>query len=186
MINIDFIELVIIGISLSMDAVAVSICKGLSIKKINKKSILIISGYFSVFQALMPIVGYILGTTFEKYIVSIDHWVAFLILLIIGINMLRSINNNNLDDSLGFVSMLPIAIATSIDALAVGVTLAFLDSNIFISSLVIGIITFILTFLGVIIGNKFGNKYEKLSQALGGIILIMLSFKILIEHLNLL
>lgn len=186
MINIDFIELVIIGISLSMDAVAVSICKGLSIKKINKKSILIISGYFSVFQALMPIVGYILGTTFEKYIVSIDHWVAFLILLIIGINMLRNVNNNNLDDSLSFVSMLPLAIATSIDALAVGVTLAFLDSNIFISSLVIGIITFILTFLGVIIGNKFGNKYEKLSQALGGIILIMLSFKILIEHLNLL
>lgn len=186
MINIDFIELVIIGISLSMDAVAVSICKGLSIKKLTRNSILIISGYFSIFQALMPMIGYILGTTFEKYIVSIDHWVAFLILLIIGINMLRSINNNNLNDNIDFLSMLPLALATSIDALAVGVTLAFLDSNIFISSLVIGIVTFILTFLGVIIGNKFGNKYEKLSQTLGGVILIILSFKILIEHLNLL
>ena len=186
MININFIELVIISISLSMDAVAISICKGLSIKNLNKKSILIISGYFSAFQALMPIVGYILGATFEKYSVSIDHWVAFLLLLIIGINMLRNISNNNLNDNIDFLSMLPLALATSIDALAVGVTLAFLDSNIFISSLVIGIVTFILTFAGAIIGNKFGNKYEKLSQILGGIILIMLSFKILIEHLNLL
>ena len=186
MVNINIFELVIIGISLAMDAVAVCICKGLSIKKITKKNVVLIASYFAIFQAIMPIIGYVIGNTFEKYIVSIDHWVAFLLLLIIGINMLRNISNNNLNDNIDFLSMLPLALATSIDALAVGVTLAFLDSNIFISSLVIGIVTFILTFAGAIIGNKFGNKYEKLSQILGGIILIMLSFKILIEHLNLL
>lgn len=181
--NINFFELIIIGISLSMDAVAVSICKGLSIKKITKKNIMIISSYFSVFQAFMPFIGYILGTSFERYIVSIDHWIAFLILLIIGINMLKNVNSNNLNDNIDFLSMLPLAVATSIDALAVGVTLAFLDSNIIISSLVIGMITFILTSFGVLIGNKYGNKYEKKAQILGSLILIILSFKILLEHL---
>lgn len=180
---INYIELIIIGISLSMDAVAASICKGLEIKKITKKDVMIISLYFSIFQAIMPIIGYILGNSFEKYIMSIDHWIAFLILFIIGVNMLKNINNNKLDDNIDFLSMLPLAIGTSIDALAVGVSFAFLDTNIYISSLVIGIVTFILTSIGVIVGNKFGNKHEKKAQILGSLILIVLSFKILLEHL---
>lgn len=183
MVNINIFELVIIGISLAMDAVAVCICKGLSIKKITKKNVVLIASYFAIFQAIMPIIGYVLGNTFEKYIVSIDHWVAFLILLIIGINMLRNINNNSFNDDIDFMTLLPLAIATSIDALAVGITLAFLDSNILISSLIIGIVTFILTSLGVVIRNKFGNKYETKAQIFGALILIVLSFKILLEHL---
>lgn len=183
MVNINIFELVIIGISLAMDAVAVCICKGLSIKKITKKNVVLIASYFAIFQAIMPIIGYVLGNTFEKYIVSIDHWFAFLILLIIGINMLRNINNNSFNDDIDFMTLLPLAIATSIDALAVGITLAFLDSNILISSLIIGIVTFILTSLGVVIGNKFGNKYETKAQIFGALILIVLSFKILLEHL---
>lgn len=183
MVNINIFELVIIGISLAMDAVAVCICKGLSIKKITKKNVVLIASYFAIFQAIMPIIGYVFGNTFEKYIVSIDHWAAFLILLIIGINMLRNINNNSFNDDIDFMTLLPLAIATSIDALAVGITLAFLDSNILISSLIIGIVTFILTSLGVVIGNKFGNKYETKAQIFGALILIVLSFKILLEHL---
>lgn len=183
MVNINIFELVIIGISLAMDAVAVCICKGLSIKKITKKNVVLIASYFAIFQAIMPIIGYVIGNTFEKYIVSIDHWVAFLILLIIGINMLRNINNNSFNDDIDFMTLIPLAIATSIDALAVGITLAFLDSNILISSLIIGIVTFILTSLGVVIGNKFGNKYETKAQIFGALILIVLSFKILLEHL---
>ncbi len=165
-----------------MDAMAVSICKGMSIKKINTRNIFSISSYFAIFQAIMPIIGYILGSVLETYILIINHWIAFLILLIIGINMLKNINNNTSTD-IDFMSMFPLALATSIDALAVGITLAFLSSNIIVSSFLIGIITFSLSSIGVIIGNKFGNKYQKKAQSAGAIILIILSLKILVEHL---
>lgn len=180
------LEIVLIAIALAMDAFAVAICKGLSMKKMNWKNALIVGGYFGVFQGLMPLVGYFLGATFENLVTQIDHWIAFILLLIIGINMIKealSKNKESFDDSVDFKSMVVLAIATSIDALAVGITFAFLKANILLAVLLIAIITFIVCVIGVKIGNRFGSKYQRRAQIAGGIILILMGSKILIEHL---
>lgn len=184
-----FIELFIIALGLSMDAFAVSVCKGLSLKKINWKSIVTVALYFGIFQGLMPLIGYFLGVSFEGFITSVDHWIAFILLTLIGINMIRESRTcdvNALDDSLSFKNMIVLAIATSIDALAIGITFAFLHVNIVLSSLMIGIITFIVSAIGVGLGNKFGMKYKSKAEVFGGIVLILMGLKILLEHLNIL
>lgn len=182
-----FIEIFLTALGLSMDACATSICKGLSMKKYNIKKGLIIGLYFGIFQGLMPVIGYLLGTSFENFITKIDHWVAFVLLSTIGAKMIFDAFSNDKDstnDSVDFKTMLPLAVATSIDALAIGITLAFLKVNIILSAIIIGITTFIMSFLGSKLGNKFGSKYEKKAQILGGIILIFLGIKILLEHLS--
>ncbi len=179
-------EILLIAIGLAMDAFTVSICKGLSIK-CNIKNSLIIGLYFGVSQAIMPLLGFFFGLSFEKYIINIDHWIIFILLLLIGINMIKEAlikNEKNENSKIDFMTMFPLAIATSIDSLAVGITFSFLDINIYNTSLLIGIITFILSFSGVKIGNIFGNKYDKIAELLGGCILILIGIKILLEHLN--
>ena len=185
----DIITLLGISIALSMDAFSVSICKGLATKKFSVKTALSCGLWFGGFQALMPVVGYFLGAQFEHFITNIDHWIAFGLLLIIGANMIRSALSEETEScdesckSTGFRTMLMMAIATSIDALAVGVTFAFLKVNLWFSVLIIGITTFLFSFVGVRIGNIFGSRYSKLSEVTGGVILIILGSKILIEHL---
>lgn len=181
------LEIIIIAIGLAMDAFAVSICKGLSMKKMSWKKGLIIGGYFGFFQALMPLIGYLLGIGFQDKVTGIDHWIAFILLGIIGINMIKealSKEEEERNDSVNFKEMIVLAIATSIDALAVGITMAFLEVNIAIAITIIGIITFAISVIGVKIGNIFGNKYEKKAEFAGGIILILMGIKILLEHLG--
>lgn len=183
----SYIEIILVALGLSMDAFAVAVCKGLAIKKINFKQMLIVGLWFGGFQALMPALGYILGTTFSQYIDTFDHWIAFGLLCIIGINMIReafSKEEDKDDDSLGFRTMLLMAIATSIDALAVGVTFAFLHVNLLIAVLAIGVITLVVSCVGVKIGNVFGVKFKKPAELVGGGILILLGIKILLEHLH--
>lgn len=181
------LEIFLIGVGLSMDAFAVSVCKGLSMKKLDWKKAIIIALYFGVFQAVMPVIGYLLGTTFENLVTQIDHWIAFILLGIIGANMIKEAlgkEGENSNDKVDFKTMIVLAIATSIDALAVGITFAFLKTEILSAVTMIGIITFILSLIGVKIGNKFGDKYEKKAEFLGGVILILIGVKILIEHLG--
>jgi len=183
------VELIVLSIGLAMDAFAVAVCKGLSMPKMNWKKALIIGLYFGVFQALMPFIGYLLGVKFQEQIISIDHWVAFILLGIIGLNMLKeaiSKETENANDSIKFKDMLILAIATSIDALAVGITFAFLKVNVWLAISLIGVITFGISVAGVKIGNVFGRKYEKKAEFAGGLILILLGTKILLEHLNIL
>lgn len=183
----SIIEIILLGVGLAMDAFAVSVCKGLALKKFNKKKAIIIALYFSMFQAVMPIIGYLLGSAFSKTIESIDHWVAFGLLGAIGANMLKEAiegESEEQDDNVSFKNMLVLAIATSIDALAVGITFAFLKTNVILSVGIIGIITFILSIIGVKIGNKFGEKFESKAEILGGVILILIGLKILLEHLE--
>jgi putative Mn2+ efflux pump MntP len=188
-----FIEILLIGVGLSMDAFAVSICKGLGMTKVNRKQALTIGLYFGGFQALMPFIGYMLGIRFEKYITSIDHWIAFILLGFIGSKMVYEAVKEKDDDAvvekdlaLNQGEMLLLAIATSIDALAVGIMFAFTyDSlNIYWAIAIIGLTTFVLSIIGVIVGNFFGNKYKKKSEIAGGIILILIGVKILLEHLG--
>lgn len=181
------LELFLIAIGLAMDAFAVSVCKGLSFKEMSYKKAIIIGVYFGVFQALMPAIGYFLGTTFESLVTQIDHWIAFILLGFIGINMLKEAfgkDKEEANDKVDFKTMIVLAIATSIDALAVGITFAFLKVKVMMATLLIGIITFGLSVIGVKIGNKFGNKYEKNAEATGGILLILMGIKILLEHLG--
>ena len=184
------IELLILAVGLSMDAFAVSVCKGLAMKKAGARELCIVGGWFGGFQALMPLIGYFLGTAFEQYITSFDHWIAFALLTLIGANMLReafSKEEESASASLSFGTMLVLALATSIDALAVGITLAFLVESIgylFFAVLSIGIITFILSAIGVRVGNLFGVRYKKGAVISGGVILILLGVKILLEHLG--
>lgn len=180
------IELIVLSIGLAMDAFAVSICKGLSMPRMKWKNAIIIGAYFGYFQALMPALGYLLGFNFQDRISNIDHWVAFILLGVIGINMIKeaiSKDNDIHNDSVKFKDMIVLAIATSIDALAVGITFAFLNVNLILAISLIGIITFIISVLGVKVGNIFGDKYEKKAEFMGGIILILLGIKILLEHL---
>lgn len=180
------IEIFAIAIGLAMDAFAVSICKGLSMKKINIKKMLIIGLYFGIFQAGMPIIGYILGESFEGFVTSIDHWIALILLSFIGINMIKEAferQEEPSNDDTSFKTMVILAIATSIDALAIGITLAFLETNIWSAAFIIGIVTFVISAIGVIIGNKFGNRFEKKAEIFGGTVLILIGIKILIEHL---
>lgn len=182
------IEIMLIGLGLAMDALAVSICKGLSMKKINWKKAIIIGLYFGIFQALMPVIGYFLGSTFQSLVTSIDHWIAFVLLCLIGGNMIREAlnkgDNENYNDSVDFKTMIVLAIATSIDALAVGITFAFLNINVPVAVTLIGITTFTISLVGVKIGNKFGSKYENKASIAGGIVLILIGLKILLEHLG--
>ncbi len=185
------VELPILAVGLSMDAFAVSVCKGLAMKKAGAKELCIVGCWFGGFQALMPLIGYLLGTAFEQYITSFDHWIAFALLTLIGANMLREAFSNDEEESAGaslsFGTMLVLALATSIDALAVGITLAFLVESIgylIFAVLSIGIITFILSAIGVRVGNLFGVKYKKGAVISGGVILILLGVKILLEHLG--
>ena len=185
----NLFEILLISIGLAMDAFAISVCKGLSVKKIDYKKASIVGLYFGFFQAFMPFIGYIVGNTFEGFIVSIDHWIVFALLALIGGNMIKetfSSENTKISDNVDFGSMFFLAIATSIDALAVGITFAFLDVNLFLAISTIGITTFTLSAIGVIIGSSFGNKFEKKAEFVGGIILILIGLKILLEHLGVL
>ncbi|MFA9377972.1 MAG: manganese efflux pump MntP family protein [Lachnotalea sp.] len=180
-------ELFILAIGLSMDAFAVSICKGLALKNPNFKTAGIIGLYFGLFQAGMPLIGYSLGVRFQSNITAIDHWIAFVLLLLIGANMMKealSKDQESGDDSLCFRKMIVLAIATSIDALAVGVTFAFLKVEIIPAVSFIGIITFGLSIVGVKIGTVFGIKYKSKAEFTGGIILIFMGVKILLQHLG--
>lgn len=180
-------ELFMIAVGLSMDAFAVSICKGLSVPQLKYRHCIIAGLYFGGFQALMPFLGYLLGTGFSDMIERIDHWIAFFLLGIIGLNMIkesRSCCEEDLDASFTFQAMLPLAIATSIDALAVGVTFAFLKVRIIPAVAFIGVITFVLSAIGVKIGNAVGCKYKSKAELVGGIVLIAMGIKILLEHLG--
>lgn len=185
-----FIEIFLIGVGLSMDAFAVSICKGLSMQKVKKRDVFIIALFFGGFQALMPFIGWFLGRGFESYITSIDHWISFILLSIIGGKMLiDGIKAEDDEDEgefkLDLKELFLLAIATSIDALAVGITFAFLDYPIVECMSIIGCTTFIISFIGVYIGKVFGSKYEHKAEIAGGIILIVIGLKILLEHLGL-
>lgn len=183
------VELFVIGVGLAMDAFAVSICKGLSMKRLTAKKAGIVGFYFGFFQGMMPLIGYFLGVGFKDKITAIDHWIAFVLLAVIGVNMIKEALSNeseDVDDDLGFKTMLLLAIATSIDALAVGVTFAFLAVNIWLAIAIIGITTFIISVLGVKIGHVFGLKYKAKAELAGGIILILMGIKILLEHLGIL
>ena len=187
-----FIEFFLTGIGLSMDAFAVAICKGLGMRKVNYKQMLLIALFFGGFQALMPLLGWLLGRQFEQYITSVDHWIAFALLVLIGANMPREARKGDdttdaetvYDAPLPLGQLLLMAIATSIDALAVGISFAFLGVNIWLAIAIIGTTTFLISAAGVFIGNRFGNRYEKRATIAGGIILILLGVKILLEHLG--
>ena len=185
----ELFEIVVIGIGLAMDAFAVSVCKGLSMKKMNWKKAVIIALYFGIFQAIMPIIGYFLGNTFSSFIENIDHWLSFILLSAIGINMIKNSFDSEEDkrnDNIDIKTMLLLSIATSIDALAIGITFAFFKINLLFSIIIIGLITFILSIFGVKIGNKFGDKFQNKAEIIGGFILIVIGLKILLEHLKIL
>jgi len=185
----DLLTLLTLAVGLAMDAFAVSICKGLAMReKVLKKGI-IVGLWFGGFQALMPTIGFFLGTQFKDQITSIDHWIAFVLLGLIGINMVKEALSNDeeqADDSVAVKEMFMLAVATSIDALAVGITFAFLNVHIVSAASMIGVCTFLISFAGVKIGNIFGTKYKSKAELAGGIILILLGFKILFEHLHIL
>ena len=182
-------DLILIAVSLSMDAFAVSICKGLSVRRVSLTHALTCGLWFGGFQALMPLIGYFVGAQFREQITFIDHWIAFGLLAIIGGNMIReslSKEEECPDASLSVKAMLPMAIATSIDALAVGVSFAFLSVNIGAAVSFIGVITFVLSMVGVKAGSLFGAKYKSKAELAGGVILILMGLKILLEHLGVL
>lgn len=185
-------EIILIAIGLAMDAFAVSICKGLSMKKINYRHAFIIALFFGVFQAVMPLIGWFAGSRYEKYINGVDHWVAFALLAIIGGHMLyEAIKSKDelevpcvYQDRLNIKELFFLAVATSIDALAVGITFSLIpDTNITNAVLLIGLITFFLSAGGIVIGNTFGTKYKSRAEIAGGLILIMIGLKIVLESL---
>lgn len=185
------VELFLIGVGLSMDAFAVSVCKGLAMNRVNKKQAVVIGLYFGGFQALMPLIGWFLGIRFQKYITSIDHWIAFVLLAFIGGKMiLEAVRDADIveigekDQPLRHKELLLLAVATSIDALAVGITFAFLDTPIVAAIVIIGVTTFALSIVGVVMGNFFGTRYKKKAEIAGGVILILIGAKILLEHLG--
>lgn len=185
--NMGLAELFILAVGLSMDAFAVAICKGLSLRTLRKRDMVMVGAYFGAFQALMPLLGYVLGSVFSDLIVSVDHWIAFILLGIIGGNMIReglSREEENCDPSLRVQDMLLLALATSIDALAVGVTFAFLQVSIVPAVLLIGTVTFMLSAVGVKIGSVFGARYKAWAELFGGAVLILMGLKILLEHLG--
>ena len=185
----QFLEIFLLSVGLAADAFAVSVCKGLSVVQMKPKHALICGVYFGSFQAFMPLIGYFLGKQFEEYIVSVDHWITFILLGFIGGKMIyESFKKDEEDEDKPFSikELFVLAIATSIDALAVGITFAFLNVNIAISVSFIGIITFILSAIGVFIGHKFGEKYKSKADFAGGLILVLIGLKILLEHLEIL
>ncbi|MDF2588168.1 MAG: hypothetical protein K0S41_2009 [Anaerocolumna sp.] len=194
----SIIELFILAVGLSMDAFAVAICKGLSLKKVTTKHAVTVGLYFGIFQAGMPLIGYFLGIQFRDKITSIDHWVAFVLLGIIGVNMIREALKKDENEcgecgcpaekeqTLPFKNMIVLAVATSIDALAVGITFAFLQVDIVPAVSFIGLVTYSLSLVGVKIGSVFGAKFKSKAELTGGIILVCIGTKILVEHLGLL
>ncbi|HBA69299.1 MAG TPA: hypothetical protein DCZ40_08075 [Lachnospiraceae bacterium] len=183
----DIFTLFTLAVGLSMDAFAVAVCKGLAMNKLTLKKAAAVGAWFGGFQALMPAAGYLLGVQFKDKIASIDHWIAFILLGLIGINMIReaySKEEEETDESLEIKEMFVLAVATSIDALAVGVTFAFLSVHIWMAVTFIGIITFLLSMAGVKVGNVFGTKYKAKAELTGGVILILLGIKILLEHIG--
>ena len=181
------LELFILAVGLAMDAFAVAVCKGLAIRTLKLRQALIVGLWFGLFQALMPAIGYLLGYNFAGLIESVDHWIAFVLLAIIGGNMIREAvkgDDECCDPSLAFGVMLMLAIATSIDALAVGVTFAFLGVDIVAAVLFIGVLTFAISAVGVKIGNLFGAKYKSKAEMFGGVVLVLIGLKILLEHLG--
>lgn len=192
--DMGFVETFLIGVGLSMDAFAVAVCKGLGMKKINWRHTLIIALFFGGFQALMPLLGWALGTQFASYITPIDHWIAFGLLAFIGGKMLIDAfkGEGGCDETCGcgedeprldIKELVMLAVATSIDALAVGITFAFFGVNIWLAILIIGVTTFVLSFAGVAIGNQFGSRFEKPATIAGGVVLTLIGVKILVEHL---
>lgn len=180
----NIIDILFIGLGLSMDAFAVSVCKGLAMKKMNVKKALVCSLYFGVFQALMPLVGYLLGSGFKNVVSSVDHWIAFVLLGIIGINMIKEAKScEAVNDAMDVKTMLTLAVATSIDALAIGVTFAFLKVSIIPAISIIGTTTFVCCFIGVKLGSIFGEELKTKAEIVGGAVLILMGTKILIEHL---
>ena len=181
-----FIELFLIAVGLSMDAFAVSVCKGLSVKKAGVKHAALSGLYFGGFQFLMPVICYLLGFRFESVIETVDHWVAFVLLAFIGGSMIRESfgKDEEMNDDFGVKTMLLMAVATSIDALAVGITFAFLNVQILPAAGLIGVTTFLLSFVGIYIGNVFGARYKSRAELAGGVILVLIGVKILLEHLG--
>lgn len=184
----SLIELFILAVGLSMDAMAVSVCKGLSVPRAEKKHMLIVGLYFGGFQALMPLLGYWLGVNFQTFVESVDHWIAFILLGIIGLNMIKESREEveALDNNFSAKAMIPLAVATSIDALAVGVTFAFLQVQIVPAVSFIGITTFCLSAVGLVIGNTLGAMFKSRAELLGGVVLICMGVKILLEHTGIL
>ena len=186
------VEFLLLGVGLAMDAFAVSICKGLATRKVNKKQAVIIALFFGGFQAIMPVIGWLLCKGFQTYIEAFDHWIAFALLAFIGVKMIIETLREKEDDvvieemdpPLDMKEMLMLAIATSIDALAVGISLAALDRPIVESAAIIGVVTFVISIIGVYIGNFFGNRYKKRAELTGGIILVLIGVKILCEHMG--
>ena len=183
----EFWEILVLGVGLSMDAFAVSVCKGLAVRRADLKTSLVCGAWFGAFQALMPLIGYFLGRMFADAIAAVDHWVAFFLLALVGGNMIKgalSGEEESATPDLSAKAMLPLAVATSIDALAVGISLAMTEAPIFTSVIVIGITTFALSALGMTIGGIFGNKFQKKAEIFGGAVLILLGCKILLESLG--
>ena len=184
----NFVEILLIGIGLSMDAFSVSVCKGLTTKRFSWRMALACGLWFGGFQALMPVIGYFLGVQFEQFITSVDHWIAFGLLFLIGANMIREAvwgkEDHEHNGAMDVKTMLLLAIATSIDALAVGISFACIQVKIWSSVLIIGLTTFAFSVFGVKIGNVFGSRFEKGAEVVGGIILILIGLKILLEHLG--
>ena len=180
-------ELFILAVGLSMDAFAVSVCKGLSIQKLKPRHAVIVGAWFGAFQALMPAIGWLLGSAFADMIEAVDHWIAFVLLALIGGNMIREAlghEEEDADPSLAPIAMLLLAGATSIDALAVGVTFAFLRVAVVPAVTLIGVCTFAISAAGVKIGNVFGARYKSRAELLGGIVLVLIGLKILLDHLG--
>ena len=189
----DGIQLVLIAVGLSMDAFAVALCKGLCMKRINYTHAGVIALFFGGFQGLMPLIGWVLGKQFEQYITPIDHWIAFVLLGYIGGKMIWDALHEDseglsceVEQKLDLKELLIMAVATSIDALAVGITFAFLQVSIVPAVASIGLITFALSFVGVVVGNKFGNRFQSKAQLAGGTVLVLIGLKILLEHLGIL
>ena len=180
------VEILIIAVGVSMDAFAVSICKGLSVSRLRLRNVLSVALWFGGFQALMPLIGYFLGVSFADFVSSVDHWIAFVLLGIIGGNMIREAfgkdDDEHSDSDFSFRTMLALAIATSIDALAIGVSFAFLKVNIWEAVILIGLITGAFSAMGIFVGNVFGSRYKSRAELAGGIILIAMGLKILLEH----
>ena len=180
-------DIFLIGIGLSMDSFAVAVCKGLAMKKLNVRKALIIGLYFGFFQGFMPVVGYLLGSSFESLVTSIDHWIAFILLGFIGAGMIKealSDEQKAISDDVSFKEMIFYSVATSIDALAAGITFAFMNINILTAFAIIFATTFTLSVIGVAAGRRFGARLGNNAQILGGIVLIGLGAKILLEHLG--
>ena len=183
--SMNHITLFLIAVSLSMDAFSVAICKGLGLREVKLDKALLVGLYFGAFQGIMPVLGYFVGSSFAKTIQAWDHWIAFILLAILGLNMIwEADSQKDLSGGFSFKEMLPLAIATSIDALIIGVSLAVLKVNIYQSASFIGLCTFLLSFVGFYLGHYFGQKWEKWAQVLGGILLILIGSKVLLEHLG--